>query len=150
MVSASIYVRVKRMHLLGINEGCVPLSHACADKSSTSEYMMSSILGPREGSQQRFRLCELIAFPCIKRSVLDMNVWLLGYEAQMRKGNLFVRGRTLMRKRYLMMIFLPETIASWSSWENAIERFSMLRKMRPSWVCVDVSVNRRSPRHRTR
>ena len=40
------------MHLLGIDERCVPLSHARPDKSPTSENIMGRILGRRDGCSQ--------------------------------------------------------------------------------------------------
>ena len=50
--------------LIGVDEGCVPMSQTNSDESSTSECMMGWIprLGDRCG-QQRVRVLELIVLP---------------------------------------------------------------------------------------
>ena len=83
MMSAYIYssTYVRRRYLLGIDECCIPLSHACPDKSSTSEYIWAV---PVDSG-----LLDPIAFPYVKCIIFSE----MSGSLSIRKGKVFMCGK---------------------------------------------------------
>ena len=66
------------MYLLSIDKCCIPLSQACAGKSTTSLPMIGCIPGLLDcRSQQRFRIRGVTVFPRMEGSIINTNVQFL-------------------------------------------------------------------------